>query len=190
MEKEKKKAINRCVKQIKKGNGETFVPELHALIGNNVRFISFKFFGRSPVGDDAVQAFWENVEKICLKCPVVEDGGAYLLRSFNNMCKNQYKSLTAHPPVLDIGEFETEIATDEEITFRQVALKNAFNKAKEKMSHREKEVFLRILYGNEPIVDIAKEIGISRRHATRLKQSAIEKLKITLIEEGWLKNDE
>lgn len=57
------------------------------------------------------------------------------------------------------------------------------SKACDKLDTLEREIILRSFHKEEALVDIAKDLGYSRCHISRVKKSAIERLKVMMREE-------
>ena len=68
---------------------------------------------------------------------------------------------------------------------RQQDLKESFAKARERMTPKERQVFALVCYAEASVREIAKQLGLSKSAAARLRKSMTDKLKQTLTEDGW-----
>ena len=184
--------INQCILRIRSGEGAPAIEELYGYIGNTLRIVAVKYFKSTPDIDDIVQDFWANVETFCRKYRLLKNGYYYLLTCFENLCKMKLraeKRPVGRLSVEDIGLLEGVLAAKEEISERQVLLQVAFEKAREGMTERERMVMTLLVHGDMTVRRIAEELSLSKSQAGRLVKTVMEKLKITLKEEGWDKND-
>lgn len=178
--------INRIVKRIKDGEIGA-VRDLHALLGNRIKFISLKFMKDSFDAEDETQEFWAKITVYCAKCGYFTNAADFLCACFVNQCrmrlrakKREIRTVTLE----DVERFETGAAYyDTDV--RRYALKQSFDRAKKKMSDEEKLVFALICYEEMSVREAAKELGWSKSKAERVRQGMMKILKQTLTEDGW-----
>lgn len=188
---DKRSQTNLYIKQIRRGEYSA-VESLYRLIGNDLYFRAFHYTKDSSAADDLMQDFWLNIDVYCKKIAVVSHGYAYLMRCFDNLCKDRLrkeKTERAHLTDLDIEQFESLMATDEELDLRQRLLRHSFDKAASKMTDLQKKVFVMLKYGY-PIRRIAEDVGLSKSSVDRVKKEVFLIVREVLIEDGWDKDDD
>lgn len=74
---------------------------------------------------------------------------------------------------------QRDIETPEHMILRREKI-NECRKALSKLDDLEKEIIMRSFSGEQALVDIARSLGYSRCHISRVKKSALERLKVIL----------
>ena len=190
MDQSKLTAINRCIERINRGEGRAPIEDLYALMAGYVRFAAVRYLGETPEADDVVQEFWLRIEQVAAKCRPY-NGYGYLCKTVDNMCRMRLRAASSrNVPLTDevIEHFESERTP--ELTLRQQDLKESFAKARERMTPKERQVFALVCYAEASVREIAKQLGLSKSAAARLRKSMTDKLKQTLTEDGWDSRDD
>ena len=188
MEREVKNQINGLIERIRRGDKDA-VAALHALLGNKLRFIAVKFFHNDFDADDAVQDFWLHIVDYCQKYKFSVNAYSYLCKCFENQCLSALRKKGVRERVMSVEDVALYERPQGDVSERQYALKQTFERAEKEMTDDERRVFALSLYGDETVREIADELGMSKSQAARLRASAVEKVKAALIKDGWDKND-
>ena len=191
MDKQDLVKVNRCIERIKRGEGRAPIEDLYALVGNAIRFAGLRYLGDTPEAEDEVQDFWLDIEAICAKCSVVSNGYGYLRKVFDNRCRMRLRSLSRAPTPLSAEALDAyEGGGDPDLSLRQQALKESFERAKGKMNELERKVFALVCYGEASVRDIAKQLDMSKSQVARIRQSMTVILKEVLVQDGWDNTDD
>ncbi len=194
MQKDKKKQIDICLKNIAKGRTE-YVSTLYELVQANLLFLAFKYLKAEFKANDLMSDFWFDIVKISKKYVRPINAYGYLCKVVKNMALMRLRSEGRRE------KFETELRGElldeyEAIPFDVLIqseenrrLNESFKKGISTLSEAEKVIFYLANWEEKTIRECAKEMGISKSAAGRLKASATEKLKISLKNDGWDKND-
>ena len=188
MELGKVEKINKCIIRIRRGDYTHAVEELYDLIGRPLRVIAHKYFSNDYDVDDAVQDFWASVVDFCQKCRYFTNGYNYLLKCFENLCRMSVraeKRAMGRMSVSDIADYENKLEAKEGLSAEETALRVTFEKAVKAMTEEERAVYVLTLYGEKTVREAAKELGFSKSKTDRIKQSVMEKIKSTLLGDGW-----
>ena len=185
MDAKKKLQIDYYGLQIKGGNINA-ITNLHALIGGNIRSIASRYYKNTYDIDDIVQTFWAKVPEILSKIKVFENVYGYLVKSFENIVRQDLKTNKALPIPIDYNQAFWANKNHTEYDYYIVDLKNAFTKATNKMDIREREVFYLTAYEERTVRDIAEILNIPRSTVHRLRKKSIDILTATLREDDLI----
>ena len=185
MDTKKKLLINYYGLRIKGGDINA-INDLHALIGGNIRSIASRYYKNTYDIDDIVQTFWAKVPEIISKIKVFENVYGYLVKSFENIVRQDLKTNKALPIPIDYDHTFWTNKNYTEYDYYIIDLKNAFLKATNKMNIREREVFYLTVYEERTVRDIAEILNIPRSTVHRLRKKSIDTLKDTLHEDDLI----
>ena len=180
--------INKCIIRIKRGDRTRAVEDLYDLIGRPLRVVANKYFSNDYDVDDAVQDFWANVVDFCQKCRFITNGYSYLLKCFENLCRMNVRAerrTTGRSSLSDIADYENKLEAKEGLSAEETALRATFEKAVRSMTEEERAVYVLTLYGEKTVREAAEELGFSKSKIDRIKKTVLEKIKSTLISDGW-----
>ena len=180
--------INKCISRIKRGDRTRAVEELYDLIGRPIRVVANKYFSNAFDVDDAVQDFWASIVDFCQKCRYFTNGYNYLLKCFENLCRMNVRSehrAAGRMSVSDIADYENKLVAKEGLSAEETALRASFEKAVKGLTEEERAVYVLTLYGEKTVREAAEELGFSKSKTDRIKKSVLEKIKSTLIADGW-----
>ncbi|NCA68353.1 MAG: sigma-70 family RNA polymerase sigma factor [Clostridia bacterium] len=182
--------INRCIKDIREGNGDA-VTDLHNYMGTHLTFIAIRYLKNPDRAEDAVQDFWADIHKYCNRCWYVANGFNYFTKIFENMLKMRLRKEKRIIIPLNIDDIiEHDNYTENiDLLIRQIALRETFARGLSRMTDNEKRVFLLVCYEDKTVRQIAKILQLSKSNVERLKQSSTAIIKTVLIEDGWDKDE-
>lgn len=176
--------IKRCLVAIKQGDRQA-VEELHACIGNHIRFIALKYAPTDWDADDLVQDFWLHIDDYAASYQL-GSGYAYLAKCFNNYCLRWAHNRSVEPKTVSVEMVDLyEERLDEDATVRQLAVKELFAKAAATMTPEERLVYALSVHEGKSIRAIAADLGRSKSEVGRLHKSAMDKLAKVIRESGW-----
>ncbi len=190
MEQRKISQINQCIERIRAGDRRSAVEDLYDLMGNQIRFIALRYTHDSDDADDLVQDFWLNVCRYCDKYRVGSNGYFFLCKTFSRDCLDWLKRKEREPEPLTLEDIEYfESLGREDANESRLETMELHDKATAKMTERERLIYSLTIYEGLSIRDASRELNISKSSGARLFRKALEKVKVTLIEMGWDKND-
>lgn len=162
------------------------VRDLHAFLGNRIRFIALKYMKNSFDADDETQSFWSEIGVYCAKCGYFTNAADYLCTCFENQCRMRLRAQKRQAKTVSLEDVENyEAGTKYDLTMRQYALKQSFERAAKQMTEEERLVFALVCYEEKSVREIASELRLSRSHVERTRQKVMAILKRTLTEDGW-----
>ena len=174
MDKVTENAINKCLKEIKKGERES-VNTLYDLIAPYIRYIALQYTDDNNIfdADDLVQDFWRDIFKIAAKFVAGRNGYAFLCgimqkraRDFNR--KHNNRSAVS----LRYIDFAALSYDDENVDFALAELKHVVGKAIDELPENEKTVLQLSYFMNMSVREIAHELNIPKSTVGRLKIAA------------------
>jgi len=189
MLKEKRLQIENCLKNIAKGD-ISYVDNLYDLVQSNLYFIALKYLKDEQKAEDLLSDFWCDIVKYSKKyiftlnaysylCKIVTNMALIRLRKDNVILKNNVQLTVEFIDKYEDIKFD---AADEEIK-RELSL--CLKKGFTLLSKEEKLIIYLTYWEEKTIRECAKEMGVSKSTAGRLKAAAIDKLKAILMAEGW-----
>ncbi len=186
----KKVEITRLVERIKIGDIKA-VESLYKLLSNKLFLLGLRYFDTKEEVEDLMQEFWLNIFDYCKKMKYSLNAYSYLLKVYENLAKMKLRSpnFTNRPISLELVNQYENMFDNVELTVEQRHLKRSFLKAQSTMTDLEKNVFILVCYEELSIREISKRLNLSKSNVHRIKQSAFNKLKNTLIEDGWGSNE-
>lgn len=172
-----KKVINELIIQIK-AKGEESVEKLHDMIAPTLRFIAFKYLQNIHDADDLVQDFWVDIYKIADKFNYHKNGFSYLCKIMERKAMNRYKQLyRVRVHTVEFVEYEKEFDYANDDYLRAAELRSIIEEAMRVLSGNEKIVIQLTFFECKTVREIARDLNVSKTHISRIKITAIEKLK-------------
>ena len=188
MEKSKKQRVNKCLIGVRTGDSNS-LNSLYELIGHSIRYISLKYLKNEQDAKDLEQDFWAEIYKIADKYLYYKNG--YLCKIMTRMALNRYKKLYGEKQyVVQYVDYGKINQFDENAVIDEIDCRAAVQKAFATLDVAEQIVMQLAIYEDKTIVQIAKELDMSKSQVGRIKLSAIAKLKTALEASGYGKTDE
>jgi len=190
MEKSKKQRVNKCLIGVRTGDSNS-LNSLYELIGHSIRYISLKYLKNEQDAKDLEQDFWAEIYKIADKYLYYKNGFGYLCKIMTRMALNRYKKLYGEKQyVVQYVDYGKINQFDENAVIDEIDCRAAVQKAFATLDVAEQIVMQLAIYEDKTIVQIAKELDMSKSQVGRIKLSAIAKLKTALEASGYGKTDE
>lgn len=182
MDIQKKTEINECLISIKDGDDKA-VARLYVLIAHSLRHIALKYLVEIEDVFDLEQDFWADIYKIAAGFIYTKNAFSYLSKVMTRMALNRYKKINGEkrhnvePLEYNVGdgfdEFEVVAALDDKIAVWQ---------ALDKLDPILQKIIKLYIFEEKTLVQIAKEINMTKSQVGRFKKDAEEKLKLELEE--------
>ena len=189
MDKETKKYLNELLTKVKQGDEDSILC-LYELMSPTIRYIALKYLQNESDADDLVQDFWYDIKKYAKSFLIQKNAFSYLCRVMTRQALNRIKKLNrqvendfAYVDYLKVENYQNEDSIE------VVGLRNDINNAMLKLTDIQKIIIQETYFEDKTIRQIANDLGISKTQVGRLKNEAIETLKIELSKKGWDKND-
>lgn len=153
------------IKQLKNGSHEAYtvlynfyLPSLYAFIYS----ITLSKNAAEEVVQETFIKLWENKEKIKLEASFK----SYLFTIARNHMLDEFRRQINHPVFTEYIEYSnllqlSENTTEKQLDFREFCIE--LNNAKEKLSPRQLEIFHRNKELEEPVLSIARQLGITEQ---------------------------
>lgn len=160
-----------------KNREEYAVERLYELVGHTIRYIAFKYLKNIEDAEDLEQDFWADIYRIADKFFYFKNGFGYICRVMNNMAANRYKKLYRTNRIevsyvdytqIDGTGFNCVDEIDELILIREEI---------GKLEEKERIILQLTYFEDMTIMQIARELKMSKSVVGRIKISAINKLK-------------
>jgi len=188
MDKQTKAEINECLVRIKKGDNDSLV-RLYNLAAHSIRFIALKYLKNEQDAEDLEQDFWADIYDIADGFSYFKNGFGYLCKVMTRMALNRYKKIHGEKShTVDAVDYNQVLAFDENAAAQNLDDRIAVQKALDKLSQTERLIMQLIIFEDKTIMQIAKELNISKSQVGRIKKKAEEKLKNELSEYKTGKN--
>lgn len=182
MKKSEVKDINKLLVELKdNGNGD-LVKSLYFLVQPSLQHIALKYLRNTFDAEDICQEFWGNIYKYANKYIYPMNGFSYLCKIMTNITINRYHLIKntnerVQPGFVDYSKMLISSSlTEEEIEKRQLV-----EYALSSLSNTEKIIIQSIFFENKTTREIAKELNISIGLVSKLKKSALLKMKDRLL---------
>ncbi len=182
MDKQTKAEINECLFGIKKRDRDSIV-RLYELIAHSIRFIALKYLKNEQDAEDLEQDFWADIYDIADGFSYFKNGFGYLCKVMTRMALNRYKKIHGEKQrAVEAVDYSRILAFDENAAAQNLDDRIAVQKALDKLTPTERLVMQLIIFEDKTIMQIAKELNISKSQVGRLKKKAEDKLKKELTE--------
>ena len=176
MDKQKLSIVNDCIVGVKNRDQKS-IDTLFDLVGSVIGYIAFKYLDAENA-IDLVQDFWANIYQIADKFVYMTNGFAYLCKTMQRMALNRCKKLKCNKQrIVQYVDFSTLNYTDENSTIEDLNFKMTVEKAMEVLDDKEKIIMQLTIFEDKTIVQIAKELKMSKSVVGRKQLEAKEKLK-------------
>lgn len=181
--------VNDCLKRIRQQEDSAY-EDLHAIIGVRVKFIAMKFLNNESDADDLVQDFWYNMPEYAMKCVLVSNCYAYLLKIIENEARTILKKAKKEPEFInfdDIQEFRNlgvGISERSESDDLDVAIGKAINM----LTKSQREIFSLTYFYGRTTREIAKLLLLSRTTVSTELNNSIETIREQLQLVGYIIN--
>lgn len=189
MDKETKKTLNELLTRIRQGDTDS-ISSLYEIMSPTVRYIALRYLKNENDADDLVQDFWLEIKKYADGFLINKNAFGYLCKVMNRLALNKLKKLNMqiqnNIEFVDYLKIENYQTDD---TMEIVGLRNDINHAMLKLTQLQQIIIQETYFEDKTIRQIAKDLGVSKTQVGRLKNEAIETLKIELSKKGWDKND-
>ena len=177
MDIQKKSAINNCLIGIKKRDDESLY-KLYSLIGHTVKYIALKYLQDKSEAEDLEQDFWANIYDIADKFNYIGNAFNYLCKTMTRMALNRIAKLgVERSRVVEVVDYKIINSFDEDETIAAMDDKVAVQRAFDKLDSLEQKILQLTMFEDKTIVQIAKELKVSKSKVGRIKLMAREKLK-------------
>lgn len=176
MDKQDKQEITMALLAIK-NREEYAVERLYKLVGHTIRYIAFKYLKNIEDAEDLEQDFWADIYKIADRFFFLKNGFGYICKVMNNMAVNRYKKLHRTNRIevsyvdytkIDGTGFNCVDEIDELILIREEI---------GKLEEKERIILQLTYFEDMTIMQIARELKMSKSVVGRIKIAAINKLK-------------
>ncbi len=189
MDKETKKYLNELLTKIRLGDKDSILC-LYKIMSPTIRYIALKYLKNESEADDLVQDFWYDIKKFANGFLIHKNAYGYLCKVMTRQALNRLKKLNRQfqnqiefIDYLKLENYQTEDPME------IVDLRNDINVAMLKLTDKQQIIIQQTYFEDKTIRQIAKVLGISKTQVGRLKNEAIEILKIELSKKGWDKYD-
>ena len=178
MNKSEIKNINDFLIRLKENGNKDLVKGLYFLVQPSLQHIALKYLRNTFDAEDICQEFWGNIYKYANKYIYPMNGFNYLCKIMTNITINRYHLIKntnerIQPIYVDYSKMVgSSTLTVEEIEKRQL-VEYAFTS----LTNTEKIIIQSIFYENKTTREIAKELDISIGLVSKLKKSALLKMK-------------
>lgn len=160
-----------------KNREEYAVERLYKLVGHTIRYIAFKYLKNIEDAEDLEQDFWADIYKIADRFFFLKNGFGYICKVMNNMAVNRYKKLHRTNRIevsyvdyakIDGARFNFVGEIDDLILIREEIAK---------LEEKERIILQLTYFEDMTIMQIARELKMSKSVVGRIKIAAINKLK-------------
>lgn len=160
-----------------KNREEYAVERLYKLVGHTIRYIAFKYLKNIEDAEDLEQGFWADIYRIADKFFFLKNGFGYICKVMNNMAVNRYKKLHRTNRIevsyvdyakIDGARFNFVGEIDDLILIREEIAK---------LEEKERIILQLTYFEDMTIMQIARELKMSKSVVGRIKIAAINKLK-------------
>ena len=180
MDKHTKMKINKCLISIQKGDNES-LDLLYKLTAHSIRYIALKYLKNQQEAEDLEQDFWADIYNIADKFTYFKNGFSYLTKIMTHMAINRYYKLNGdYKHTVNYVDFSAIEHFDEDEVIEKMDIVANVHKALEKLDTNEKVIMQMIIYEDKSILQMAKELNMSKSKIGRIKVNAEEKLKTEL----------
>ncbi len=184
MDEQTKKIINKCLIEIKNRN-KKYIDILYYLIYDELKYIALKYLKNEEEVKDVVQDFWSDIYKNADNYNYIDNGYSYLCKIMTCMSINRYNKLQGERNhIADDVEKSLIKSFDENTAIEKLDYKLAVQKALNCLNPIERAVMNLIIYEEKTIVQISKDLKMSKSKIGRIKLLAEEKLKKELSAMG------
>lgn len=180
MEKGKKLKINKCLKGIQNRDEKSLIL-LYDLVAHSIRYIALKYLKKEQDAEDLEQDFWADIYNIADNFKYFKNGFSYICQVMTYMALNRYKKIHGElARTVDVIDYNKIQVFDDNIIVEKLDDKIAVQNALTKLDYQEQVIMQLIIFEDKTIMQIAKELGMSKSQVGRIKKDAQEKLKIEL----------
>lgn len=180
MNKSDKKEINKLLMSVKYREKDC-VHNLYIKISPMIRYIAYKYCYGQCYAEDLIQDFWADIYLVADKFTYFRNAYSYLYKVMISRAKNRYREMkndssrkedfVEYKVLLSANDKAQENMTDEILTMKA---------GLEKLDKVENIIIQKIYFEEKTIRQIGKELDIPKSTVERIKQRAIQKLKIFL----------
>ena len=160
-----------------KNREEYAVERLYELVGHTIRYIAFKYLKNIEDAEDLEQDFWADIYRIADKFFFFENGFGYICKVMNNMAVSRYKKLRGTNKIEISYVDYTQIDSINPDCFNDIDEKVIIREAIRKLEEKERIILQLTYFEDMTIMQIARELKMSKSVVGRIKIAAINKLK-------------
>ena len=183
-DKERNKIINECLVRIQSTRKIEYVEMLYDLISPTIRHIALKYLHNEDLAEDLVQDFWTDIYKIVDEYGFHFNANAYLCKVATNRAINKYKKLKKEKAYITYVDYSSvEFASCTHDTEREDLIISV-HQAMKKLNEVERIIIQSTYFEGKTIREIATELKLSKSTVGRLKNEALDKLKVFFCQEG------
>lgn len=174
---DRKKKANDCLLQLQKHGTAEYVEALYDLIGPTIRHIGLKYLHDADLADDFVQDFWADIFKISDQYIFGFNAYAFLCKAATNRAIDRYRKLKGEAAYVSYIEYSQYPQFGTETDYE---LRLAVNMALQQLPEIQRIIIQSTYFEDKTVRQIAAELKMSRSQVGRLKQQALEMLKLHL----------
>ncbi len=182
MDKARKEEISRYLKGVKDGDRES-LELLYYAISPSIRFIALRHIKNRTEVSDLIQDFWAAVPRLAQSYRFTQNAFSYLCKCMHNMALNRAKHLELesykYEEYIDNVNYTNEPSEYDNLELKE--LNDFIDKVINELSDKERIVIQLTYFEDKTVRKIAKEIHLSKAMVTKIKKSAIEKLKKEIL---------
>lgn len=175
MDKERKEIINTYLIGAKSGDRQC-LDKLYAEMSATIRHIALKYLQNEEDAKDLVQDFWADFYRIASGYVFSRNAFGYLCKVATRMAINRYKSLYKKR-IKEIQWVDYEQYQSGATSVESIEIKICIENAMKKLTVTERIIIQSTYFEEKTVREIAKELRISKSQVSKLKQSAINKMK-------------
>ena len=176
MEKQKKTTINKCLIDIKNRDREA-INGLHHEMGDSLEFIARKYLKKDEDAEDLVQDFWADIYDIADGFSYFKNGFSYLSKVMTNMAISRYKQIYGEMKHVTQYVDYSNVPSSRQNEISKLESRIVVEDAFKRLTPTERVIMQLRIFEDKNIVQIAKELKMSKSDVGRKKLEAEEKLK-------------
>ena len=189
MDEQTKADINKCLIGVKNRDVES-LNRLYYLIGYYIRYISFKYIHYDVDAEDLEQDFWADIYVFADKYNYIGNAYGYLCKIMNNLARNRYVKLYGEKKyVIRVVDYNQIHRYDESQSMDAVDTRISLQTALNKLDPTKQKIIQLWCFEHKTLVEIAKELKISKSQVDRKKKAAYADLGSELSEIFWEKSE-
>lgn len=187
MEKQEKIEINNSLMAIKNRDSNA-IAKLRSLAGHSLWFIARKYLKKLEDAQDLFQDFWADIYDIADGFSYFKNGYSYICKVMTNRAINRYRQIHGEKEfVIEYVDF-SNIPSSYNNDILDLESRLAVEQAFKRLTPTERIIMQLRIYEDKSIVQIAKELKMSKSDVGRKKLEAEEKLKRELYKNNWEKS--
>ena len=156
------------------------VESLHKAFSPRLYYIALKYF-KGDTAQEFIQDFWANIQTICAKWRIHSHGLGYLIKVAENKAKTRLKRdklKTSRETCVSV-EIMANLAVSS-TSIEEQERRDMITRAFLVLDELERKIILETFYACKTIREIARQNDLSKSTAERIKQTALEKMRVFL----------